>query len=75
MTDSPWKLDDAPPDFLDQLANQVVSIELTVTHLLGQWTVSQHRSAQNRAGANAGLRSHGVTFNGNRRGSRDRRVV
>jgi transcriptional regulator len=54
---TPWKMGDAPPDFLDQMIEQIVGLEIGVTRIVGKWKVSQNRSAEDRAGASAGLRS------------------
>ena len=56
---TPWKMGDAPGDYLaEQLAN-IVGIEIPITRLTGKWKVSQNRVAADREGAIAGLRSTG----------------
>jgi transcriptional regulator len=54
---TPWKMGDAPADFIEQMIGQVVGIEIGITRIAGKWKVSQNRSAEDRAGASAGLRS------------------
>jgi transcriptional regulator len=55
----PWKMADAPADYLnDQLAN-IVGIEIPITRMVGKWKVSQNRPEADRAGAAAGLRGTG----------------
>jgi transcriptional regulator len=55
----PWKMGDAPADYLDaQLAN-IVGIEIPISRLIGKWKVSQNRPEADRIGAAAGLRSTG----------------
>jgi transcriptional regulator len=47
---APWRVSDAPPDFIDKQLGAIVGIEITVTRLAGKWKVSQNRPAQDRAG-------------------------
>jgi transcriptional regulator len=54
---TPWRMSDAPADFLDQMIGEIVGIEIGITRIVGKWKVSQNRSAEDRAGASAGLRS------------------
>lgn len=51
----PWKLTDAPEDFLRQMIKQVVPIEITLTQLFGKWKVNQNRVDRDRAGVVKGL--------------------
>lgn len=51
----PWSPDDAPPDYIRQLLNGIVGIELPIAKLEGKWKVSQNRPAQDRAGVSTGL--------------------
>ncbi len=53
----PWRVDDAPPDFVEQMLQAVVGIELPIEQLVGKWKLSQNRSAEDRAGIAAGLRA------------------
>lgn len=55
----PWRVADAPPDFIATLLGQIVGIELTVTRLTGKWKLSQNRSAEDVAGVVHGLRLRG----------------
>ncbi|MFO1363186.1 MAG: FMN-binding negative transcriptional regulator [Burkholderiales bacterium] len=56
---APWKVSDAPGDYVDQLLAAIVGIELPVARLLGKWKVSQNRPAADRAGVVAGLEGDG----------------
>jgi transcriptional regulator len=56
---APWKVADAPPDFIDALIGTLIGIEIPVTRLLGKWKVSQNRSQADRKGVAAGLRAAG----------------
>lgn len=51
----PWKVADAPADYLDKMLRAIVGIEITVTRLEGKWKVSQNRSRPDRLGVVAGL--------------------
>lgn len=52
---APWKLSDAPEEYLDKLLGAVVGIEIVIERLEGKWKVSQNQSEPNRAGVAAGL--------------------
>jgi transcriptional regulator len=56
---SPWKVGDAPPEYLDGLLRGIVGVELTITRLEGQWKASQNKSEADRRGVEEGLRSQG----------------
>jgi transcriptional regulator len=51
----PWSPDDAPPDYIRQLLNGIVGIELPIAKLEGKWKVSQNRPAADRLGVVHGL--------------------
>ncbi len=51
----PWRMTDAPPDWLDRMAGGVVGLELVITRLVGKSKLSQNRSDADRAGVVAGL--------------------
>lgn len=55
----PWRLSDAPRDFIEKLMAAVVGIEIVVTRLSGKWKVSQNQLPRNRAGVIQGLRASG----------------
>jgi len=52
---APWKVDDAPADYIEKMLSAIVGIEIPVTRMLGKWKVSQNRPAVDRAGVFAGL--------------------
>jgi transcriptional regulator len=54
---APWRVADAPPDFIEQMMKQIVAIRIPITRLIGKWKVSQNRSPADRAGAIAGLQA------------------
>jgi transcriptional regulator len=51
----PWKVSDAPDDFIEQLINVIVGIEIPITRLEGKWKVSQNRPLGDKLGVVAGL--------------------
>lgn len=51
----PWKVSDAPSDFVDKMLNSIVGIEMPVTKLVGKWKVSQNRPNPDKLGTVAGL--------------------
>ncbi|CAM2144687.1 transcriptional regulator [Pararobbsia alpina] len=55
----PWKMGDAPSDYLDQMIEKIVGIEITVDRMIGKWKMSQNRTAEDRAGVVQGLASTG----------------
>ena len=56
----PWRIDDAPPDYIDRLLRAIVGIELAVDRWEGLWKMSQNRTDTDRAGVVQGLRAEGV---------------
>ena len=52
---APWKVGDAPEDFLQTTMRAVVGIEIPISKLMGKWKVSQNRSKADREGVAAGL--------------------
>ena len=55
----PWRVDDAPADYIEKLIGAVVGIEIVITRLSGKWKVSQNQSAANREGVVRGLLASG----------------
>ncbi|CAG1014001.1 Protease synthase and sporulation protein PAI 2 [Burkholderiaceae bacterium] len=53
----PWKVADAPKEYIERLMQAIVGIEIGITSLRGSWKVSQNRSQADRLGVAAGLRS------------------
>lgn len=52
---APWRVADAPADYLDGMLRAIVGIRLPITRLQGARKLSQNRSAQDIAGVRAGL--------------------
>lgn len=55
----PWRLADAPSDFVEKMIGGVVGVEIVITRLSGKWKTSQNQPAENQAGVIRGLRAHG----------------
>lgn len=51
----PWKVSDAPGDYIDKLLAAIVGVEIPIERIIGKWKVSQNRSADDRRGVTAGL--------------------
>ena len=47
---APWKVADAPPDYLETMLAAIVAIELRIDRVQAKWKASQNRSADDRAG-------------------------
>jgi transcriptional regulator len=52
----PWRVSDAPGEFIEEMSRHIVGIEIPILRILGKWKVSQNRSAADRIGVAAGLR-------------------
>ncbi|MGN6314199.1 MAG: FMN-binding negative transcriptional regulator [Rhodanobacteraceae bacterium] len=53
----PWKITDAPADYLREQMRYIVGLELRIERLEGRYKLSQNRDAADREGARAGLAS------------------
>ncbi len=51
----PWRVSDAPDDYVNGLLKGIVGIELTLHGLEGKWKASQNREAADQDGVVAGL--------------------
>lgn len=56
----PWKISDAPAEFIEQLLEHVVGIEIPIDRLIGKTKASQNRPHADRLGVAAGLRESGA---------------
>ncbi len=45
---NPWKVSDAPMDFIDHMMNNIVGIEIKISRILGKWKISQNRPESDR---------------------------
>jgi transcriptional regulator len=51
----PWKVSDAPKEFIKSQLNGIVGLELPIQRLQGKWKVSQNRTESERKGVVEGL--------------------
>jgi transcriptional regulator len=56
---APWRVTDAPADYIDASLKAIVGIEIALTRLHGKWKVSQNQLPADRAGVVRGLRGTG----------------
>ncbi|MDE1182015.1 FMN-binding negative transcriptional regulator [Paraburkholderia sp.] len=47
----PWKMGDAPADFIEQMVGAIVGIEIEVTRMVGKWKLGQNKASADRLGA------------------------
>jgi len=55
----PWKVADAPEDYLAAMMRAIVGIEIPIARIEGKWKVSQNRPDVDRVGVVEGLRAEG----------------
>jgi transcriptional regulator len=55
----PWRMSDAPEDYIEKLLRAIVGIEIDITRVEAKWKTSQNQSEENRAGVVQGLRGQG----------------
>ncbi|MBM3218806.1 MAG: FMN-binding negative transcriptional regulator [Candidatus Rokubacteria bacterium] len=51
----PWKVTDAPADYVDNMVGAIIGLELPIARLVGKWKVSQNRPPRDREGVVEGL--------------------
>jgi len=56
---APWKIEDAPDGFIDDMCRAIVGIEIEITRLEGKWKMSQNKSVTDARGVVNGLRAQG----------------
>ena len=56
---APWKVSDAPADYIDKLLRAIVGIEIPIDRLEGKLKASQDEAREDRLGTVAGLRTLG----------------
>jgi transcriptional regulator len=52
---APWKVTDAPKDYIQAMLKAIVGIELPIRRLEGKWKVSQNKTDKDREGVVEGL--------------------
>ncbi len=58
--DRPWRVADAPKDYLQQMIGGIVGVEIPIARLEGKWKVSQNRNRSDQLGVVAGLQDRGT---------------
>jgi transcriptional regulator len=56
---APWKVDDAPSEFVIAQMKGIVGVEIPISRIEGKWKVSQNRPEADRIGVLAGFREQG----------------
>ena len=56
---APWKMTDAPADYIDEMLTRIVGLEVELTRLEGKRKLSQNRDARDHANIVATLESRG----------------
>jgi len=56
---TPWKVDDAPAEYIHNQLREIVGFEFSITRLTGKWKVSQNRDAADQKGVVDGLHAAG----------------
>jgi transcriptional regulator len=57
---APWKVSDAPAEYVRQLVNGIVGLEVVVRRLEGKWKVSQNKREPEKRGVISGLAALGT---------------
>lgn len=57
----PWKMGDAPPDYIDGMLRNIVAIQVSITALVGKSKLSQNKARADRLGAAEALQARGQT--------------
>ncbi|MFL6620032.1 MAG: FMN-binding negative transcriptional regulator [Povalibacter sp.] len=58
-SERPWKMGDAPPDYIEAMLKMIVGIEVEVTRMVGKSKLGQNREERDRIGAARGLATQG----------------
>jgi transcriptional regulator len=53
--DNPWRMGQAPGDYIDDMLTKIVGISLPIERFEGRFKVSSHRTDADRLGARDGL--------------------
>lgn len=57
----PWKMGDAPPDYIASMLANIIGIEVEITRLVGKAKLGQNKELRDREGAVDALRERGRT--------------
>jgi transcriptional regulator len=53
---SPWQVDDAPKEYIENLIHHIVGIKFEITKITGKWKLSQNQTVENIHGVINGLK-------------------
>ena len=56
----PWKMGDAPPDYISTMLKSIVGLEVDITRLVGKFKLSQNREVRDRVSAAQALLGQGA---------------
>jgi transcriptional regulator len=59
QSEKPWKVSDAPKEYIDQEIKAIVGLEIAISKIEGKWKVSQNQQIPERQGVAAGLAEKG----------------
>ncbi|HEY3729833.1 MAG TPA: FMN-binding negative transcriptional regulator [Steroidobacteraceae bacterium] len=59
--EQPWRIEDAPAGYLDDMLRAIVGLEITVSAVEGKFKGSQNRDAADRIGVANALRAEGLS--------------
>ena len=54
---APWKMTDAPADYIDTMLKSIVGLQIDITRLIGKRKLSQNKDTRDIAGAGKALRA------------------
>lgn len=57
----PWKMGDAPADYIDTMLKAIVGLQIELTRLVGKSKLSQNKEARDMRGAGEALKAGGVS--------------
>jgi transcriptional regulator len=60
----PWKVADAPGEYIERMTQMIVGIEIPIDTLVGKWKVSQNRPNDDKLGVVEGLAARGAAQDG-----------
>ncbi|MET3133458.1 transcriptional regulator [Oxalobacteraceae bacterium GrIS 1.11] len=52
---APWRIDEAPRDYIDKMLSAIVGVEIALTRIEGKWKASQNRTPSDQASIANGL--------------------
>jgi transcriptional regulator len=58
--EAPWRVIDAPVEYIEPMLSRIVSFEITVTRVVGKFKSSQHRPKSERLAVMAAMAAEGV---------------